>query len=753
MNSRDEDIAKAIRLRDVNSIVAMFFEKSVPALKQGFKTETDLWDYKSDVPFLGKHHVNAWAHLAKDVLAFHNNRGGVLIFGFSDDFVFKGATERLDSKLVNDQLRRFLPDTLWIEFHREFILSDQRYLGIALIPPKGGPLLRFNADAPAISDSQLFKKGWSALRVQDSSTILNSTEAEAQNRKDVTLHVGQKYYVDEPGYRVPAPDYVSFIHRDIACGEVEAALQDLRTSVAHVIGIGGLGKTALATWAAIRAYERKQFSFIASCTAKDRELTTRGIAGLQPEFTSFESLLNAVCDILQFTEYKALPIDEKETHVRELLKDSGGLLYVDNLETVDDPRIIRFLDTLPVGVRALVTSRRLTVKRAVFPITLGPMNDKETCAFARSLQHLPACGYVSSMRDDQLANIGNACDHIPLAMRWVLSKSKTPGEALREAAAIVVGGKQGEELLEFSFRRVFEEMNSAERTLLEVLSLFTQAQPSEVLLVGSGLKLPELQDALSVLIDDAIIQKGFDPDRNDDCYSLLPITRAFVYSDVALRDGGEQTIRNRLRDYFEARDIINADDRVVIRAVRQNTENSDTALLDLAISAKRRGDLNSAQELLRQAIARNPRTWRAYRELAELYRHEFRQTGEALRLYEQAAANAPSDRFERAKLFREWGILLRDCGQVDALQEATRKLEAALELNTRDVVTTTALAQLYDKRGAWAKVITLCEPWQNEVYGRAKNTMLPILLRAYERDGDQLKAIAVRDLIQQHGHE
>ena len=745
MSTRDEDIAKAIRLRDVNSIVAIFFEKNVPAIKQGFKTETELWDYKPNVPYLGKQHANAWAHIAKDILAFHNNRGGVLLFGFSDDFKFKGATVRLDSKLINDQLRRYLPDTLWIEFHREFIQADQKYLGVALIPPRGGPMLRFVADAPFNEDSQIFKIGWSAIRAEDSSKILSPAEAEEVNRKNVKLHVGQKYYVNEPGYRVPAPDYVTFIHRESACTEIEIALQDNRTSVAHVIGIGGLGKTAVATWAAIRAYERKQFSFIASCTAKDRELTTGGIAGLQPEFTSFDSLLNAICDILQFTEYKALSTESKEAKVREIIKDSGGLLYVDNLETVDDPRIIKFLDTLPIGVRALVTSRRLTVKRAVFPITLGQMNDKETCAFGRSLQSLLSCSYVSEMRDDQLADIGSSCDHIPLAIRWILSKSKSPVEAMREDDTIAAGGKQGEELLEFSFRRVFDEMKSSERTLLEVLSLFTQAQPSEVLLVGSGLKLPELQDALSVLIDDAIIKKSFDSDRNDDCYSLQPITRAFVYADIKHREGGEHAIRNRLRDYFEARDITNPDDRVVIRAVRQNTDTSDTALLDLAISARRRGDLESAHDLLRQAITRNPRSWRAYKELAELNRHEFRRISEALRFYEQAAVNAPSDRFEKAKLFREWGILLRDSGQIDALQQSMQKLESALQLNGSDMVTITALAQLYEKRGSWVKVIDLCEPWKDEVYGRARETMFPMLMRAYERSGDQLKAIDIRD--------
>jgi hypothetical protein len=274
MTARNEDIAKAIRLRSVNSILGIFFEKTGPILKQGFRTETDLWDYKRDVPHLGKEHANSWAHLAKDVLSFYNVRGGVLLFGLNDGFDFTGASQRLDSKLLNDQLRRYLPDTLWVEFHREFIQADQRYLGVALVPPHAGSLGRFTADAPEISGTRLFLKGWAAIREGDSSRVLQPSEIEEINRKAVKLHVGQRYYVDENGFRVPAPDYIKFIYREQSCAAIEAALMDKRTSVAHVIGIGGVGKTALATWAAIRAYEHKQFSFIVFSTAKDRELTT-----------------------------------------------------------------------------------------------------------------------------------------------------------------------------------------------------------------------------------------------------------------------------------------------------------------------------------------------------------------------------------------------------------------------------------------------------------------------------------------------
>ena len=747
MTTRDEDIARAIRIRDVTKLVSIFFNQKGAEIKQGFKTETTLWDYKVDCPHIGKDHLNAWAHLAKDVLAFHNHRGGLIFFGYTDDFRFVGATQRLDSKIVNEQLRRFIPDSIYVEFHRECIQPNQRYLGIAVISPSGGPVLKFIADAPDQNGRLLFKRGWSALREGDQSKILEPSDAERLNRQAIRLVSGNKYYADEAFYRIPSADYVSFIEREKACADIEEALSDPRTAVAHVIGIGGVGKTALATWAAIRAYENRQFTFIASCTAKDRELNISGISPLTPEFTSFESILNAISDVLQYPEFKKLEIKDREAKIRELLKDSGGLLYVDNLETVDDSRIIHFLDTLPVGVRALVTSRRLTVRRSVFPITVGPMNPAETNAFVRSLKSLGPCAYVTELRNDQIEKIGTSCDHIPLAMRWVISKSESPADAVIEADAISSSGKRGEELLEFSFRRVFDKMSEKERKIVEVLSLFTQSQPTEVLLIGSGLQLLELQDALVILIDDAIVEKRFDSERNDDCYSLLPITRSFIYGEVGKIDGRESEIRTRLTNYFEARDVKNPDDRSVIREVRQNTVSGASSLVDLAISAKTRGDLNSADELFRQAITRDPRSWQAYRELAELNRHEFKRIGEALRLYEQAASVAPRSGLDRSRIFREWGILLRESGLPNATELSMQKLQIALASQPRDIITITALAQAYERQNAWLKIVEICAPFKKEVHGKSKAKMLPLLLKAYERTGDSLAAIEVRELL------
>ena len=116
---RNEDIALAIRQRDIEAISRLMFEGLPPSPRASFRTETELWDYKAECPEPGKQHAVAWADIAIDVLAFHNQGGGILVFGIRDtDFSLSGASIRLDSKMINDQLRRFLSDRIWVEFHR-----------------------------------------------------------------------------------------------------------------------------------------------------------------------------------------------------------------------------------------------------------------------------------------------------------------------------------------------------------------------------------------------------------------------------------------------------------------------------------------------------------------------------------------------------------------------------------------------------------------------------------------------------------
>ena len=411
---RYSDIENCIRQRHINSIVKVMFDlddDDLPVIRSGFRIENDLWDFKASCPLPGKTNGVEWAEIAKHVLAFHNHKGGIIVFGVRNNFSFCGINHRLDSKLFNDQLRRYLGDRIWVEFHREFIQSDQRYLGMALVPQRGATIERFRIDAPAAADgSHLFVVNGSAVRKNDSSFILSKIEADELSRKLAVPNIDEVYCVDVPFYRILHPEYSHFVDRAVPCKMIEEALSNPRAAVASVIGIGGAGKTALATWAVLRAYERKQFDFIVSITAKDRELTASGIRALEPSLTSFESLLDNIAEVLGFPELKMENLDSKEQSIKELLKGNNGLLFVDNLETVDDARIITFLDNLPLGVRAVVTSRRATVRVSIHPIDLGPLTEEEIQNYIVSLAEQQGFKYLQSLSSPERSRIGAACD-------------------------------------------------------------------------------------------------------------------------------------------------------------------------------------------------------------------------------------------------------------------------------------------------------------------------------------------------------
>ena len=749
---RDEDIARAIRQKDVNSIVRLMLEGDPPSVRSGFRTETELWDYKADCPMLGRKWENAWADFAKEVLGFHNQRGGVLIFGIrDDDFSFCGTSTRLDSKLVNDQLRKFLGDRIWVDFHRECIQPDQSYVGLALIPPRGPAFEKFRKDAPAIDGKHLFKAGDSALREEDSTRIITKNQLPKFVHKLAVPTIGKVYEINEPCYRVLAPEYEIFVERSEPCKAIELALSNPRVSVASITGIGGVGKTALATWATLQAYNNAKFEFIVSMTAKDRELTTAGIQALYPALTSFESLLDNILEVLGFPEAKAESVATKELLVRGLIENSGGLLYIDNLETVDDPRIIEFLDMLPVGVRALTTSRRTSVRVSVQPVELGPLTKEEIVQFIQSLRTQVGFAYVEDLLQHDQAKIGDACDGVPIAIRWVLARCQKAAEALGIAESITALNKHGEELLEFCFRRVFDAMANDEKAVLQVLSLFQGPVPSEVLLVGAGIPNYRLQDRIEDLRRDALVQRLFDEERNDYCYSLLPITRAFVYSEVSKDSELEAKTRRKLSNFFDAVDIRDPDERLIIREVRQGKTGVELPLIDLALAAERRGDIDTAETLYQQALRRNPKSWKAARQFAEFHRHKLQNTSEALRLYAQAAANAPTRGHNRSLIYREWGILLRASGDPEAAEQAIEKLEIALEESPHDAVAIVALAQVLDRKGAYHSVIELVEPLRHHQSASTREFALPLLLRAYERTGDVLEAAKLRPIVERPG--
>ena len=358
-----------------------------------------------------------------------------------------------------------------------------------------------------------------------------------------------------------------------------------------------MGKTALATWSTLRAYDSKLFKFIVSVTAKDRQLTSTGILGIDQSLSTFEDLMDSIADVLGFPDLKAKDISERERDIRDVLEGSNGLLFVDNLETVDDARIIEFLDSLPLGTRAITTSRRSRVRVAMSPVDVGPMNLDEVKRFIASMLQERPFQHFGTLRPSEIERIATACEMVPLAIRWTLSNCSSTSEAIASAERARALGRHGDELLEFCFRRVFDSLSSTERAVMEILATLQNPLPIKAVIAGSGLSQDEMMDAVDGLTEDALVQRFFDSDRNDYCFTLMPLTRSFVMRDLSHTPNVSSRIQRSLRSWFDATDIKDDDQRLVVRTLRSGRQADDSAIVDLAASAQKRGDYDSAEKL------------------------------------------------------------------------------------------------------------------------------------------------------------
>jgi tetratricopeptide (TPR) repeat protein len=380
----------------------------------------------------------------------------------------------------------------------------------------------------------------------------------------------------------------------------------------------------------------------------------------------------------------------------------------------------------------------------VHPVSVGALNEAEVDAFIQSLARLPGLGYIAELSQSERQRIGAACHGLPLAIRWTLGRSASAAETLARADAIKAADRSDDELLEFSFRRVFESMTSVERSVVEAISLFQRPLPAEAVIVGTGLASVRVGDALDDLVADAIVQRLFDSDRNDYCFSLHPITRAFARGRVSSQMGRDEKIRKQLADWFEAKDVFDSSERLAVREIRQGKSGNELALYELGQAAERRGDHDSAEKLYMQALTRNPRSWKVARALGEFNRHTKQHRMEALRFYEQAAAHAPRRGQDRALIFREWGILLRDSGEADSTDRAIEKLEVALVEIPNDPITLHSLAHMLSRKGSYTRVIKLMEPLAGSSHRKTRDLAQELLTKAYEMTGDILKAAQLK---------
>ncbi len=742
------EIRTLIKGQDIKGIRDFFFNARTPELQAGFFREDQWWDYKEECPASGKATDVEWAKIAADVAAFHNQEGGILFFGIRDrDYRFVGTKPRLDTKLFNDKIRKYVGDRFWVSFAREFIQHDQTYLGIAVVPPRSVTQVRMLREGPTVEGKPVFQAGDLCVRIGDETKIFRGSEA-IQFAATRGLGVSAATFsIDEPNYKILRPDYKRFVRRQATCDAIDKAIRSDRTYVTSLTGIGGIGKTALACWTALRSYEDKDFDFIVSVSARDRALTGAGIIPVSPTFSSLNDLLRMVCETTGFAEIAEIESeDERLKSVKsDILSQFRGLLFVDNLETVDDPRILAFLEDLPLPTKAIVTSRKAKVRIANYPIEVGPFDKNEAIRFLEETARSVGKEFIVNMTSAEKEGLVNACDRIPLVIEWLIGRSRDQERATKTAEGLEAHGKHGEELLEFSFRRVFDEMTGSQKLVCQAVSLMNRPLPIEAIAAATNLPLHTAADSLEELQDYSLVERLYDSNYRDLVYTLLPVTSTFLYRELRKSQGLESEIRKRLGDWYQAKDVADSAQREQIQKIRRGELNPELTLLQIARNYQASGDLDNAENFYKQALERNPRSWQSQRELAEFYRHDRQETARCLAHYKQACEVSPKQGPDRAKIFREYGIVLRSSGLASGPRDAAMALEEALKQTPGDPICRHALGDCYVKILYFEKAIQVLEPLLDSPYQTTRVKTYPLLETCYKAMSKTMELLTLRD--------
>src|SRR5258706_11734183 len=117
----------------------------------------------------------------------------------------------------------------------------------------------------------------------------------------------------------------------------------------------------------------------------------------------------------------------------------------------------------------------------------------------------------------------------------------------------------------------------------------------------------------------------------------------------------------------------------------------------------------------------------------------------AIQHYRLASEYAPKQGPDRARVFREYGMVLRTSGRHNAHRIAADQLETALKENQNDPICAHALGDCYFRLGNYQRALELLLPLLENPSAKTRQVTYPLLLEIYERMGEMVKVAELKD--------
>lgn len=322
------------------------------------------------------------------------------------------------------------------------------------------------------------------------------------------------------------PSLQPFFGREDELRKIADALDpDSRTWGALIDGPGGMGKTSLAVRAAYDA-PPEVFDKIVYISLKSRELDDDGLRDLSGFLVSgLVELFGELARELGRNDIVKVAEDQRPRLLLDALRGTQTLLVLDNLESLlkrERDTLFTFVDRLPVGCKAILTSRE-RIGSGAKELILQKLSEKAALdtltELARQNPHLART--TEAERLVLYRETGGS----PLLLRWTAGQIGR-GHCLTftDALDFLRACPADNDPLEFIFGDLVEDFSDAETRALCALTYFTLPTKTEHVAANAGLPEAEIDRALRRLANRSLAV----PNDELTAFSLVPMVADFL---------------------------------------------------------------------------------------------------------------------------------------------------------------------------------------------------------------------------------
>lgn len=328
----------------------------------------------------------------------------------------------------------------------------------------------------------------------------------------------KKDEVDAVFNNLPRPDYLNWhglVGRDSIKSDIIADLKRGNNRVIAIIGGGGIGKSALALNIGFELSKPTHsiFHHIVWITSKSNFLDYSGIKNAKTDFfysNNYKDFLNQFLSgffqKLHATNLDSITEQQLEKDANELFETYNRiLLVVDNLENIDDPKILDFIKNKVIPPNFVLITSRKGLGEINKTYRLEPLDKDSALLLFENLCNFYSIDY-KGINQKRLKEMLNKTHNYPLVIKWCLSL--VSGKQIELEAAFAELDKPANVLLEFVFQKLYQQLSSNSKKILRALTLYKEIHDRNIISYIADLKSEEeISDAIYELEQYSLVKQ------------------------------------------------------------------------------------------------------------------------------------------------------------------------------------------------------------------------------------------------------